>query len=283
MVRSVSSTRNIRVGINTPEINGVIKTTETVVNPIYARSVKPNHVRRLVKNFDPRKIGTIVVCDIGNDKYEIIDGQHRIEVHVLENMPIEERAEFYHSFNTLRASLSSVEKFKARIVEGDGESVVIHEICRHVGVQISGVDTGVKKSTFAVTRAIDKIQKIYHMGVLKDTLTCLYYAYEQEPEDFGNESFGTYIMDNVSKVLYCFRNGIDQNRLIDTLMKARSKTWNTRVDSSDLQMKTYGGALRLVESYNKGLSEEKRLDVAKLFINKITNAKIRQSKGIHKG
>ncbi len=294
MVRNVSTSTQIRNGVNTPEINGVIHTKETVVNPIYARACSPRHVTQIVNNFDPRKIGTIVVCDIGDNKYEIIDGQHRveackrlkhewIEVHVLENMSLEERAEFYHSFNTLRKPLSSIEKFKARLIEGDGESVAIHEICKRVGMQIMGIDTTIKQTVFPVTRSIDKLIKIYSMGLLDRTVRILYNAYDNEPQDWSKEAFGNYLLDNISKVLYSYRTEIDDDRLTQTIAKAKSGYWNAKNDSTDLQMKTYGGATKIVEAYNKGLAEAKRLDFSKLFAKKVSAHIMRKTRGIDKG
>jgi hypothetical protein len=294
MAKSLISKKEIRQGINTPEANGVIRTSETVVNPIYARGVKPHLVRDIVNEFDPRMIGTIIVCDIGDDKYEIIDGQHRveackqlkhewIEVVVFYNMSLEERSRFYTSYNVNRQALTSIEKFKAKVVSGDDDSVVIHQLCRTVGVLIAGIDTGNKQTLFPITGAIGGITKIYHMGVLSSTLQAIYHAYIDEDIEFSTQAFGSYILDNVSKVLFAYRDEIDLERLVSTISGTKAKTWNSRYDTTDLQLKTYGGALRIVEAYNKGLSEINRLDASRLFLKKATNVYKRKSMGIDKG
>ena len=89
--------------------------------------------------------------------------------------------------------------------------------------------------------------------------------------------------ENYYDTVNAYRTEIDDDRLTQTIAKAKSGYWNAKNDSTDLQMKTYGGATKIVEAYNKGLAEAKRLDFSKLFAKKVSAHIMRKTRGIDKG
>jgi len=263
--------------INQPA-NGSIFLNETYVNEKLMRPMNMKFVQKMKADFNMDMIGTIVVHTDDWKSYEILDGQHRVELlkqlfgstHqisclVLTGMTEAQRAEFYINYNMTRRSLSSIEKFKARLEAGDDNAIVIHELCKAFNILISGVDTKSRQLVFPVVTAVNQIEKIYNAGLLGRTLDVLYSAYQYATPEMAKEAFGTYIMENVSKVIATYFDTIDLDRLEDVLSKASARSWNVRINDGNLTLKSIGGALKIVDAYNARLHKQNQLTVEMLM------------------
>jgi len=249
----------------------------TFVNATYGRPLRKHRVATIKSKWDTDKIGSIILYTTDYEKFEIIDGQHRIQAMIElfgngakvlatvfdNNMSIQERADFYESYNNERASLSAVETFVAKITAEDEDATNILKISRENNVKIVGIDVKSKALKFARCNSVSLIQKIYNVGVLNLTLKTLYNAYKNTDEIFSKESHGYYILQQVSNVIKIYQAEIDLKRLEKVLGKASSSSLNLRV-THESAVKTNAGALRIVEAYNKKLKNN-RLDESKLF------------------
>lgn len=258
---------------------GSIFLHEAFVNNTYGRPLMPNLVNKIKDTFDADKLGLIVVYTEDWKTYEIIDGQHRVEVlrqlygndmqiyvYVLENLTLEQRAQYYFDYNVGRKSLTALDKFKARIAYNDSIAITVHELAKANGVLISQLDTKIKNVQFPVLNAINVAEKLYHAGLLGRTLEVLYHAYKDADANMAKEAFGSAIMQNVARVIRTYKT-IDLDRLVEVLSKASSRSWNIKMSDADATLKSVGGAIKIVDAYNNRLHESNRLDVAQLLIS----------------
>lgn len=127
--------------------------------------IKKN-VEAIVKNFDPAKLGVLVVSHRADGYYYVIDGQHRtgalrllgithVNCLVLEGMTVQQEADYFRRQNENKHSLSAVSSFNAGVCAGDKASVEVNDIMEKNG--FSAVDT----ENHVLIRAIKTVQVLY--------------------------------------------------------------------------------------------------------------------------
>lgn len=118
------------------------------LDPKYQREVSKPHVKALTTSFDERLLGTIVVS-FRDDKYYILDGQHRVMACkssgvtsvmavVLDHLTMEEEAELFDEYNRKRKGLTRIESFKAQLAAGNDTAEAINKIAAKHGVKVTG-------------------------------------------------------------------------------------------------------------------------------------------------
>ena len=110
----------------------------------YQRILNMKNVAGIVKNFDPAKLGVLVVSHRADGTYAVLDGQHRLTALrrlgydaanciVLEGMTIRQEADYFRRQNENKQSLRINDTFNASLWAEDAESLRIKELMDKYG------------------------------------------------------------------------------------------------------------------------------------------------------
>ena len=246
-------------------------------NPIYAKELRPIVLKKIMKSFNLEALGMPIVCDVRveNPKvpYELIDGNHRVHVVrglfgettkiqciVLPYMSLEDRAKLYTDLNQVRSNPSRVELFKAKLVQGDEETLGIYKICQSVGVKISGIDS----TGFPTTRAIINLESAYRRGTLSQLLIVVRDAYSERTSEYRKKSFGAKFLAKLDNFLHIYFDDLDWERVVQKVGAITPIEWEQRLGSIVHTEPT--GASAFVVEYNKGMMKNNKLDMSKVHI-----------------
>lgn len=239
----------------------------------YQSPVKERQVRKIVNNFDPKKLHTIVVSKRKDGSLYIIDGQHRVEAlkelnilfveaMVHENLTVEEEAEMYYGVND-RPSKNANSKAKSRLRFKEPVAVAIDETVRSVGLKI---DYEKNASSKGYIKAYDALETIYkknganHLGLILEIIK----------DSFGEETrnFQGFILRGFSKFLKVYLNKVDLNNLVKKLQKMGYEGFILEVNKKQGGFKSKPECLPFVvtDIYNKGRRQENKLDIMDLHI-----------------
>ena len=117
---------------------------ERIVTEQYQRILNMKNVAGIVKNFDPAKLGVLVVSHREDGTYAVLDGQHRLTALrrlgydaanciVLEGMTIQQEADYFRRQNENKQSLRINDTFNASLWAEDAESLRIKELMDKYG------------------------------------------------------------------------------------------------------------------------------------------------------
>ena len=117
---------------------------ERIVTEQYQRILNMKNVAGIVKNFDPAKLGVLVVSHRADGTYAVLDGQHRLTALrrlgydaanciVLEGMTIRQEADYFRRQNENKQSLRINDTFNASLWAEDAESLRIKELMDQYG------------------------------------------------------------------------------------------------------------------------------------------------------
>ena len=137
---------NEREGIPAKEVEQRIECVplERIVTEQYQRILNMKNVAGIVKNFDPAKLGVLVVSHRADGTYAVLDGQHRLTALrrlgydaanciVLEGMTIRQEADYFRRQNENKQSLRINDTFNASLWAEDAESLRIKELMDKYG------------------------------------------------------------------------------------------------------------------------------------------------------
>lgn len=176
-----SESSPVRVGAQTTE--EWIDIDRLVIDDAYQRTVKPNWVRYISRNFDPSLFGKPLVAVRSDGTYAVIDGQHRIEAvrmrfegrsikvlcDVSPSGTVADEAKQFRGRNIETRHPSAGERFKARLAEREPGALEIDSIVRRNGFELqlySGVQV---EGRFQCVAAIEKLAAPGRVGLKQGT------------------------------------------------------------------------------------------------------------------
>lgn len=240
----------------------------------YQSPVKESQVKKIVRNFDPKKLHTIVVNKRANGLFYIIDGQHRVEAlkelgapmidaTIHEGLTVEEEAEMYYGIND-RPSKTPNMKGKSSLAFNEPNAVEIDEAAYEVGLKI---DYDKKKSGCdGYLIAYASLQDI-HKKYGKDFLEIVLFTIKNS---FGTESrfYQAYILRGVAQFISKYGRQIDFNHLTNRLNELGFDKFLQEVNKHRAAFSTKKECLpiALVDIYNKRKHKKNQLDKRMLFI-----------------
>lgn len=239
----------------------------------YQSPVKDSQVKKIIKNFDPQKLHTIVVNKRKDGKIYIIDGQHRvealrelgipvIEATIHEGLTVEKEAEMYYGIND-RPAKSPNSKGKSSLKFGDQSAVEIEEAVQSVGLQIDYDKKGNKDGYITAYAALQNIHKKYGKEFLKVVL-------ETIKQSFGLERrfYQAFIIKGFAGFISTYGNKIDVTHLINRLQEIGYEGFIQEANKKQVGFKTKKESLplALAEIYNKRKHNKNKLDTRLLFI-----------------
>jgi len=162
-------------------------------HPRVQRDFIESHAKKLARDFDPDKFGTISVNRVQGQDYQVFDGQHRIwacqaalgsdqkvPCHVYENLSDDECARITHGLNS-KKSWTAIDTFRNAVTARDPVAADINRIISGLGLKVNkqpraGSVRAVVACTWLYTRCSPQI--------LERTLSILNQSWRQYPEAF---------------------------------------------------------------------------------------------------
>src|SRR5699024_10296205 len=172
-----------REGIPAKEVEQRIECVplERIVTEQYQRILNMKNVAGIVKNFDPAKLGVLVVSHRADGTYAVLDGQHRLTALrrlgydaanciVLEGMTIRQEADYFRRQNENKQSLRINDTFNASLWAEDAESLRIKALMDKYGFRHG--KSGQPMCICAIG-ALQRILRRFGDRTLELTLACI--------------------------------------------------------------------------------------------------------------
>ena len=153
----------------------------SIVTEEYQRVLNMKNVAGIVRDFDPAKLGVLVVSHRADGTYSILDGQHRLTALrrlgytaanciVLEGMTVQQEADYFRRQNENKQSLRIADTFNASVWAEDEESMQIKEIMDRYGFRLG--KSGQPMCICAIG-ALQSIVRQFGPDALERTLGCI--------------------------------------------------------------------------------------------------------------
>lgn len=239
----------------------------------YQSPVRETQVKKIINNFDPKRLGSITVNRRQDMNLYIIDGQHRVEVlkelniplidaTIHENLTVEEEAEMYYGIND-RPAKSPNSKGKSSLKFGDVAAIEIEEAVTNIGMKID-YDKNVNSDGYIMAyAALQNIHKRYGKDMLEIVLQVINSAYGKDKRNYQS-----FMMKGFADFISKFGSSIDLNHLINRLQDVGFEGFMQEVNKNKVSFSTKKESLpfTLVEIYNKRKHNKNKLDKRLLFI-----------------
>ena len=157
----------------------------------YQRSPQPSRIKKIVNNFDERKLGILKVS-LRDGRFWCFDGQHRMlacksyghdfvmcEVH--HGLTYEEEAMLFYSQSDCVVRVKVGEIFKGKIEAKDEKSIELKNVMEYYGF-VPSYNGSKKFNGIAALGTIEKIERISGIENLRTTLFLIRQAWNGSPE-----------------------------------------------------------------------------------------------------
>lgn len=238
----------------------------------YQRPLDLARIQRYAKTFDPSRLEIIDVAFLEDGTYEVVDGQHRVELvklvgytapllcKITMGLTYEQRAQRFVDLNKERQRPTALDVFWAKHEAGDAAALDIRAIVEDEGFRIAR--TASSTNGRGVLSAIAVIENAYARDggkVLRDALHAV-------REGLGTDGHlkGIHLSAVISFVSQ-YRDEFDMDRLVDVLQGITPRRLESGVNAVMGEMKeaesNYTGAttggIFVMRLYNKGLRSRK--------------------------
>ena len=251
------------------KMSSMVKVSDLLIDYSYQRNPIGKKVNKIAKNFDPDLLGVIICSMRESGVLAVIDGSHR--VHALRqkqmndavlnalvyfDLKIEDEAKIFSLLNQEHTKPNPAEIFKAGIVAGDEETIIINRIFTNLGLNI-GVGPGENK-----VRAISTVKRVYRNAgekVLQDTLYTIKSAYGD-----SSSTMRDVLISAVAIVYNRYGDSVEVSRMITTLQKfgnPNSLIANAKsMMSNQNQVTSTALPYLIVNAYNQRLKKNRLSD-----------------------
>ena len=205
-----------------------LELADLVVDSKYQREVLSSGEKRVKKirgNFRWSKFGSITVAKRNDNKYAVIDGQHRVlaaaNIPWIETVPCavveapdkESQALAFVSVNRDRAAVTGPGLHHALLAAGDESAINIQRICDASSVMISrGATSKLPARTTGAINCLHTCLKVFGEASLTRALDAIVLAHPETSGVLGND-----MITALSGMFHQYKNQIDNNRLIPLL------------------------------------------------------------------
>lgn len=239
----------------------------------YQSPVKEAQVKKIVRDFEPNKLHTIVVNRRDNGLFYVIDGQHRvealkrlgilsIEAAIHNGLTVEQEAEMYLGIND-RPTKTPNSKGKSALRFNDPEAVEIDKTVSNVGLQIDYDKQNNTLGYIHAYQALKTVNKKYGPTHLEIVLTVI-------RKSFGAESrnFQGFIIQGFSKFIETYNDEINLSELVNRLEVLQLDGLLTEINKNKAGFSTKKECLpfTLADIYNKNRRKNNKLNTKFLLI-----------------
>lgn len=224
-------------------------------------------IAKIAKEFDWARFGALQVAEAPDgDTLSVMDGQHRALAAYLAGVSavpclivqaqLAEQAQAFVGINTVRSSVASIDKFRARVAAGDEAAVTVAEILRDLEIDTDVTPgTPLKPRQTRAATQLERLVKMIGRGLTYTTLELLTDAQPETPNLLT--SFAVMATGMAVKRI------TDADGDIDRFAKLLEETdFETVKDEAQQLTKLQGGqqfphgANRLIAAYNRGLQKK---------------------------
>lgn len=227
--------KNITFDINKYNKQIAILPLELLEVADYQRPVSQGQVNKIVKSYDPRGIGTLMVSKRGN-RYWIFDGQHRhqalkslgartVDCIVYSGMSYEDEAKAFEYFNTTKKA-GPLELANAALQRKETQAVAIDNVVNSVGLAVD-YDKSNTYGKIVAYKALEYVYKKYGADHLRESLLMI-------KEAFGTSGSYIFSSDNIRGFAdFLNKYSDNQNYKEGVLVK-----WLRKMDISEFKFET---------------------------------------------
>jgi hypothetical protein len=176
-------------------VSQYIPVDQLKVDISYQRFLSESHIKKLISEFDPGLVGSLIVSK-RQDGYYVIDGQHRlyalrkknissVDCNVYFDLTPMQEARLFVAFNNNRKRLTPSEIFIGRLEAGDPAAVEIKSIVESCGL-ILGIHKRLSQNTIMALTTIDRIYRQLGSTDLRRLLTLLKETWDGAPESLDS-------------------------------------------------------------------------------------------------
>jgi hypothetical protein len=211
----------------------------------YQRDLDEGRVARMVKTYDPRQVGALIINHRGGGDYVCFDGQHRLAMlrfvgegmvpcMVHEGLSEYEESELFDLCQKNRKSLSSLEIWRSELFRGVEPATTINAIVEEEGYTISNstMDNAIA--------AVEAIRRIYRRGGewgLRDVLRLA------RPWEGMHQGRAGHLLEGLGFFLVTVGKNLDLVRLANVLKATDPASLTARAAA---RQRTVGGGNRYV-------------------------------------
>lgn len=136
------------------------------IDPEVQRALEKPRVDRIVKNYSPAALGTLIVSRREDGTHHVVDGQHRLHATIAvgreessmlclvhEGLSKADEAAMFRLYNNTKA-VSPFDKFRVRVIEGDEVAVTLNNILVSHGWK---VEQSKNSGSFAAPAALEQV------------------------------------------------------------------------------------------------------------------------------
>ena len=161
---------------------------EKIITEKYQRALNMKNVNAIARNFNPARLGVLVVSKRGDGTFAVLDGQHRLAALrrlgmksanciVLEGMTLQDEAEYFRHQNENKQALRITDTFNAALWAGDEESIEINGLMQKYGFRFG--KSGSPMCICAIG-ALQTILRTFGKDVLEYTLSSIALTYPKD-------------------------------------------------------------------------------------------------------
>lgn len=217
-------------------------------------------VNRIVKNFDPHRLGTLQVSQ-RKGKYYVYDGQHRLsalltlfpdadfyvwcEIH--HDLTYQKEAKLFSVQNDDKSALTAYHKFNGMLEAKDPAAIEINNILTGLGLRLVNGSAGSCHNAVKCVRVISNLHKRHSLYDFSSILELVKSTWNGIPESLDGRIIG-----GVGLFYDTYKDEIEGKRFIKSLgiMPPKEIIFN---GNSDLNAKgDLGFAKAILQQYNKG-------------------------------
>lgn len=182
---------------------------------IYQRVLNMKNVNKIVKEFNPAELGVLVVSKRDDGTYSVLDGQHRLTALrrlgfsaanciVLENMTVQEEADYFRRQNENKQNLRIADTFNASLYAEDEESLEIKRLMDKYGFRFG--KSGSPMCICAIG-ALQTIIRTYDVRTLENVLCCIAGTWPKDATILRRE-----MLAGLAEFWYRFADAVPQAR-----------------------------------------------------------------------
>lgn len=158
----------------------------------YQREIRAGLVERILKKFEWRKFGAVVLSRKPDGRFNVVEGQHRVKAATLhpavDKVPAvivdhdktAAEADSFLAINRDRMAVSSVEQYWAGLTAGDDTAIAISRVLQSAGCDVVPAQGHYKPNLTNSISAIDRCLKRYGHGATRRALLIIRAAW---PDD----------------------------------------------------------------------------------------------------
>jgi hypothetical protein len=206
---------------------------DAVVDERVQRNLETRRAQKIADEFDPAAMGTIVLSLREDDKYYVVDGQHRraaamlaghgntqFDAAVYEGLSLNEEARLFRLLNTTKVP-SAIKRFDIRLVEGEPVAVHIDKIIHPWGWRVGNPGNANAISAVTTLEVVNGYDPDGEREVLNRTLGAITGAWNHD-----NDGVSAPVLGGVGVLINRFSEQID----FKALAKTMARTWGSPVN-----------------------------------------------------